>query len=599
MNQLRKIVFPALLVLYFTILLMWSWRKWPDILVDFGRELYIPWRISSGQILYEDISHLFGPLSQYANAFLFYLFGPSYTLIIVMNITILAIFLFLLYTMIREACSELTAFISCAVVISVFSFSQYVGANYNFISPYSHEATHGILLSLLMMHQLWRFYAKQLKHNLILAGLTFGLIFLTKVEIFFSALMVVIFFFLLRWLSCKNAKVTIRDTLIFFAGSVIPLFVFGAYFVSVMPYRHALEALLGSAASIFKATGLSNNEFYAHGMGFDYPIVNLLEVVFYATIIIEFLTMILLICNALKKYKDRLLLRFLLSMLLIAAMSLVLFVNPDKIGKPFPLLNFAAIIFLFYLYLKVKKKDQPEACRYVPVLLWSVFSICMLWKMIFNCRIIHYGFYLALPVTVLLIVVLIWYVPEWFDARYSGGNIFRMMMVIIMVIFSVKFMQISDMHYKEKTFSVGFSGDRIVTYDPKIDQRGLITLQAVEWISTHIKDKETMVVLPEGVMINYLTRRVNPTPYINFMMPEMLIYGENTILNALKNNPPDYFVMVHKETTEYGVEYFGRDLRYGKRIMNWVNNFYSPVRQFGYEPFKYKKFGIKIMKRNK
>jgi len=26
-----------------------SWRKWPDILVDFGRELYVPWQIASGR----------------------------------------------------------------------------------------------------------------------------------------------------------------------------------------------------------------------------------------------------------------------------------------------------------------------------------------------------------------------------------------------------------------------------------------------------------------------------------------------------------------------------------------------------------------------
>jgi hypothetical protein len=49
-------------------LLAWTWRKWPDILVDFGRELYIPWQLVSGKVLYVDIAYFNGPLSPYLNA---------------------------------------------------------------------------------------------------------------------------------------------------------------------------------------------------------------------------------------------------------------------------------------------------------------------------------------------------------------------------------------------------------------------------------------------------------------------------------------------------------------------------------------------------
>jgi hypothetical protein len=58
-------------------LLWWSWRQWPDPLVDFGRELYLPWQINAGQVLYRDLASLFGPLSPYVNALWFRLFGPS------------------------------------------------------------------------------------------------------------------------------------------------------------------------------------------------------------------------------------------------------------------------------------------------------------------------------------------------------------------------------------------------------------------------------------------------------------------------------------------------------------------------------------------
>jgi hypothetical protein len=53
-----------------------SWRKWPDLLVDFGEQLYLPWRISEGSVLYRDVMYLTGgPLSQYYHAALFKVFG--------------------------------------------------------------------------------------------------------------------------------------------------------------------------------------------------------------------------------------------------------------------------------------------------------------------------------------------------------------------------------------------------------------------------------------------------------------------------------------------------------------------------------------------
>ena len=59
-----------------------SWRKWPDVIVDFGRELYIPWRLSEGAVLYRDVDDVYGPLSQYFNAGLFRLFGPGLMIVV-------------------------------------------------------------------------------------------------------------------------------------------------------------------------------------------------------------------------------------------------------------------------------------------------------------------------------------------------------------------------------------------------------------------------------------------------------------------------------------------------------------------------------------
>jgi len=42
-----------------------SWLKWPDLLIDYGDQVYIPWRLSEGLVLYKDIFYMYGPLSSY------------------------------------------------------------------------------------------------------------------------------------------------------------------------------------------------------------------------------------------------------------------------------------------------------------------------------------------------------------------------------------------------------------------------------------------------------------------------------------------------------------------------------------------------------
>ena len=58
-------------------MMLWTWQTWPDVLIDFGVQLYVPWRLSAGEVLYRDIAHYTGPLSVYYHAIFFRIFGPS------------------------------------------------------------------------------------------------------------------------------------------------------------------------------------------------------------------------------------------------------------------------------------------------------------------------------------------------------------------------------------------------------------------------------------------------------------------------------------------------------------------------------------------
>ena len=120
--------------------------------------------------------------------------------------------------------------------------------------------------------------------------------------------------------------------------------------------------------------------------------------------------------------------------------------------------------------------------------------------------------------------------------------------------------------------------------------------EATAEIKARVEQKQTLVVLPEGVMLNYLTRRVNSTRHSNFMPDGMLIFGEDEILQTLRDHPPDFIMIVHKDTADFGLPFFGQD--YGESIYAWVQDGYEEVWLIGNRPIEKRyRFGMLLMQR--
>src|SRR5258707_8479 len=142
---------PFLIAATFILAAALTWRKWPNVLIDFGSQLYLPWKLSSGSVLYRDEMYMVGgPLSQYLNAALFNLFGVSLRTLIVSNLAITSALLVIIYKRFLVASDALTSTIICVGIVIGFAFAQYddIG-NYNYVPPYCHEIVHGLALSVL------------------------------------------------------------------------------------------------------------------------------------------------------------------------------------------------------------------------------------------------------------------------------------------------------------------------------------------------------------------------------------------------------------------------------------------------------------------
>src|SRR5580698_1520460 len=75
-----------------------TWRRWSNLTGDLGLDLYVPWRLSQGAILYRDL-FIFagGPFSQHFDALLFKIFGASFLTLAVSNLTAIAVMLLVLF----------------------------------------------------------------------------------------------------------------------------------------------------------------------------------------------------------------------------------------------------------------------------------------------------------------------------------------------------------------------------------------------------------------------------------------------------------------------------------------------------------------------
>jgi hypothetical protein len=115
---------------------------------------------------------------------------------------------------------------------------------------------------------------------------------------------------------------------------------------------------------------------------------------------------------------------------------------------------------------------------------------------------------------------------------------------------------------------------------------------------------QTLAVMPEGAMLNFLARMPNPTPYWSFNPPYAFfangrgeVAGEQKMLDALNNHPPDWIALAAEDLTDFGTPFFGKD--YGKDLYAFTQRGYTVVWSEGDVPFTGNGFGMTLLRRDR
>jgi hypothetical protein len=576
----------------FVALARWTWNAWPDPLVDFGRELYVPWRLSAGAVLGRDVAWFSGPLSQQVNGFLFGAAGASLRTLVVANLALLALVTALWWSLLRELAGVLGATAAAAVLLCVFGFAQLVGiGNYNFVTPYSHEVTHGLLLASAALVCLRRFDVRRDALSLAAAGLALGACALTKVEVALAALAAAAVWLATLRMGPAGAPAAPRRALAILAAALLaPIALALVVGVGELGVVGALRLVFGGWLHVLGG-GAGELAFYRSGMGLDAPLARLAELAAWCAR----WALPLAPCAAaawwLRRGSEASHAACAAAVLGVGGVLAWRFRSLEWLAAARPLPLFALAIGGAAWVALHRSGEVAVARRARTWLALAAFAFVLLFKMILNARVQHYGFALALPATLLTVAALTGALPAALERRGRAGWVLRLGALALFAGATAAHLDVTRRFLGLKTEVVGRDGDAF-----RADARGRFVNAALETYAGLAQPGDTLAVLPEGVMLNYLSESVNPTPYVNFMPPELLLFGEARIRAAFEAAPPDWILLVHKDTSEYGFPLFGPD--YGTALATWVSQRYAPVRQFGQPPLTPGTvFGIQLLRR--
>ncbi len=122
-----------------------SWQRWAIPIVDCGREMYVPWRIAEGDVLYRDLFFVYGPLIPYWHAVLFRVFGVHLDVLYAAGVVVGPAHALVVYALGRRIMSDALAAAAAALVLVECVFHPSID---NLVFPYSFNASYASLLNL-------------------------------------------------------------------------------------------------------------------------------------------------------------------------------------------------------------------------------------------------------------------------------------------------------------------------------------------------------------------------------------------------------------------------------------------------------------------
>ncbi len=581
----EKFLHPLILAFLTAGLLHMSWHKWVNITLDYGRELYVPWRITCGQVLYKDIASLYGPFPPYWNALLFKVFGVSIMTLVLFNIFLVIGITILIYRTFSYTMDRRTALFASVAFLIILAFRQGITnqdqGNFSFICPYSHGVTYAVFFSLWAI-DCFASHSRLGRDALLgVSGVFIGLTALCRFEIFiFLGLAIASGFISGGIIGRWPLQRFLKAGALLLGGFCAPIGIAYLYFSTQLPISRVASSILGFTDQWREILRIN---YYQYITGLDHPGHNfktmLTTAAFYGLVIIAFKCLYLgrgFFKKSDKRWQG--VIFVLLGLAGIAQVAIWILRFPyDEIFRGLPVM---IIIMMGYLSLLLwrHQRDENKISLILPLWVMTVWGLLMLTKVFLNSRVNSEGFVYAMPAVILFIGLFQYLIPQYFEQVYPKNHFVRTLAsVLLLLIFIVGLRSIAHI-YQLRNFPVRIGSDIIICKKIPWYPNDVEISEIADFLKNadKIMSKDAnFVVFPQGAILNFLTKRVNPLPHITIMGAEVVSFGEHEILRSFKEYKPDYVVLSSEMPLGYLTHRSG--IRYAFTIKAWILANYRPV----------------------
>lgn len=532
-------------VLFLINLLLFN-HKMINVHTDFGREIFFSALVSKGAIVYKDFFNTFlCPFSYLFNGLLLKIFPSSLTTFF----TIGAINTFLiLLSVFFISRNFLSRTVSTVITVFVMYYCCFYAGLMNYLTPYSYAVVYGLSACLISV-LLFTTYIKTDKKTFLYSSFFFaGISASNKYEFVLYAVFLTAF---LIYLHRENLKSCLKSFLCLFLTPgicFIALFAEGLRIGDLKNYFEIFSSFVNQPylKKVYEATFYFNS----------HSLVYLGKCIIIASAVLFF-------ANRFYQNKSKTW-RFAGFLVFFAMTASVLF-SLDSINYfSYDFLSFLPILITILVILKYKKiiHDKPVLFLSIASL---IISIKTYWMLIGN----FYGRYF-LPLLIVSLVVIL----KKYYIRLDEDKIFSKSVCFILIFLSFASFRLNLVSLVLKDTPV--QTHRGIIFEKKETAQNLNFL--IKFIQDNTDPKETLVVLGDAPLLNFLTDRKSLNFYSHFDEAIFGAYGEERIINTYKKAKPDYFVVTKTFCDNYG-----------KDVCSWLNKDYKLIKTTGNEYGIYKK----------
>lgn len=625
-DDLRTSLISRLLLLLFAgFLFVVTWASWPNLIVDCGREMYVPAALLSGKRLYGDVWYPYGPLAPWMNALLFRAFGTTLNTLYFAGLAVISGSALVLHSIARRFLPPVGALV-CGLG---FLAPQFQSTLFNGILPYSCAATSGALLTLLTLLFLLRHLEGRGRFNLFLAGTFAALAVVSKYECFFPCSVGLVGGVLLHaWQSERPGRLLQADAAALLPGACIWLAIYGwlihtygleflvhanwmsapgSYFMQqygawwvrftgfrIIP-REVLTLAGRSVGALYVWYLLGFLLYRKQRLAATALVVMLALLPRSAGRLIPFLAWpvagtltagnivrcVLLLALAIT---GALLVRALIQrreahypvVLVSAGLALLLgATTPLKIDDfAYPRGMFLVVLgFGILLVLRSVLSRQP---LHPALIVTTGMALAMALRVMMEIRPKGYALYSS-SLLFLVFLIVLWWLANW--ATESAGPAYQTGSVAIYFgIYALLFFKMAAglypvLNWPSLHTPVGDIG--------RTAEHATLVRQFLPVLREAKLRGDQVLLVPEITGLYFIAGMICPSRY-EVLTPGVLEPGKYTelFLRELERNPPELIVLSNRRTSEYGVDYFGID--YDQPLLQWIESRYRLSGEIGH-----------------